>query len=117
MRYLMNCPNAGPPILRWPYRQDIARPGQTLGHCPLCMQSFPVGQDVPEHKSEGPDVASPGPHLQPEGADDHIMRIFCLIGLHDWHLEDWSGRFCPRCDHREILIYTAAGGAVWERVT
>ena len=61
----MNCPNAGPPILRWPYRQDIARPGQTLGHCPWCMQTFPVGQDVPEHtKSEGPEEAYPGPHLQ-----------------------------------------------------
>ena len=46
------------------------------------------------------------------------MKIFCcFIGLHDWHLEDWSGRFCHRCAHREILIYTAAGGAVWERVT
>jgi hypothetical protein len=68
----MNCPNAGSPILRWPYRQDIARPGQTLGHCPFCMQSFPVDQDVPEHKSENPDVADPGPHLQPEGADDTL---------------------------------------------
>ena len=68
----MNCTNAGPPILRWPYRQDIARPGQTLGHCPFCMQSFPVGQDVPVHKSEGPDVADSGPHLQPEGADDTL---------------------------------------------
>ena len=45
------------------------------------------------------------------------MRIFCLIGLHGWHLEDWSGRVCHRCDLREILIYTAEGGAVWERVT
>ena len=50
----------------------------------------------------------------PEGAD---MRIFCFIGLHDWHMEDWSGRVCHRCDHREILIYTSADGAVWERVT
>ena len=45
------------------------------------------------------------------------MRIFCLIGLHAWHLEDWSGRVCHRCAPREIRIYTAADGAVWERVT
>ena len=45
------------------------------------------------------------------------MRFFCWLNLHDWHLEGWSGRVCHRCSHREILIYTAVGGAVWERVT
>ena len=44
------------------------------------------------------------------------MRLLCLIRLHDWNLEGWSGRVCDRCDHRQILIYTADDGAVWERV-
>ena len=46
----MDCSNSGAPILRWPYYQDITRPGKTFGHCPWCMQSFPLGQDVPVHK-------------------------------------------------------------------
>ena len=47
-----NCPNYGRPILRWPYYQDISHAGRTMGHCPWCMQSFPVGQDVPKHESQ-----------------------------------------------------------------
>ena len=44
------------------------------------------------------------------------MRIFCLVGLHHWRREDWSGRVCHRCGRQEILRYTAEAGAVWERV-
>jgi hypothetical protein len=58
----MNCSNSGPPILRWPYYQDISHAGKTMGHCPWCMQSFPVGQDVPQHKSESLEEAVPDPH-------------------------------------------------------
>ena len=43
------CPNMGSPVLRWPYYQDIDRPGETLGHCPWCSKAFPVNQDVPLH--------------------------------------------------------------------
>ena len=52
----MDCSNSGAPILRWPYYQDITRPGKTFGHCPWCMQSFPVGQDVPQHEVGVEDV-------------------------------------------------------------
>jgi hypothetical protein len=58
----MDCSNSGPPILRWPYYQDISHPGRTMGHCPWCMETFPIGQDVPKHKSESLDEAIPGPH-------------------------------------------------------
>jgi len=44
------------------------------------------------------------------------MRFLCWLNRHGWRREDWSGRVCHRCDLREILIYTAEGGAVWERV-
>jgi hypothetical protein len=44
------------------------------------------------------------------------MRLLCWINLHNWHREDWSGRVCHRCEHREILVYTAETGAAWERV-
>ena len=46
----MDCSNSGPPILRWPYYQDISHPGRTMGHCPWCMGTFPIGQDVPRHE-------------------------------------------------------------------
>ena len=47
----MECPNYGKPILRWPYYQDIARAGVTMGYCPWCMQPFRVAHDVPKHQS------------------------------------------------------------------
>ena len=46
------------------------------------------------------------------------MKLLCWLGFHLWQpAEDWASRLCPRCEHKEILIYTAEGGAVWERVT
>ena len=58
----MNCPNSGPPILRWPYYQDISHAGETMGHCPWCMKPFNVTQDVPKHgkrlKERGDDSAN-----------------------------------------------------------
>jgi hypothetical protein len=46
------------------------------------------------------------------------MRFLCRLGVHFWRPDiEWASRMCPRCDHREILIYTADTGAVWERVT
>lgn len=52
----MDCSNSGPPILRWPYYQDISHPGRTIGHCPWCMETFPIGQDVPNHEVGVEDV-------------------------------------------------------------
>jgi len=46
-----------------------------------------------------------------------MTRLLCWINLHNWHREEWSDRVCQRCGHREILMYTQEGGAVWERVT
>ena len=46
----MDCPNYGAPLLRWPYQQEIKKPGETLGHCPWCMELFPIGKDVPKHQ-------------------------------------------------------------------
>ena len=62
----MDCSNSGPPILRWPYYQDISHPGRTMGPCPWCMETFPIGQDVPKHKSESLDESIPDPHSKEE---------------------------------------------------
>jgi hypothetical protein len=63
----MDCPNSGAPLLRWPYFQYLAMPGQTYGHCAWCMKSFLMGQDVPVHKSEGLEEALPGRHFEEVG--------------------------------------------------
>jgi hypothetical protein len=45
------------------------------------------------------------------------MKLLCVLGLHRWAFDNemWGARFCERCDHRQILIYTAEAGAVWEQ--
>lgn len=47
------------------------------------------------------------------------MRVLCWVGMHRWVTDNemWAARYCGRCAHRQILVYSSADGAVWERIT
>jgi hypothetical protein len=45
---MSDCPNSGSNALRWPYWSRL-KDRVRMGICPLCLEEFPLGEDVPIH--------------------------------------------------------------------